>query len=131
MVQDQFAILEQPRRPWLDLEELNSQFVRLAASSHPDRFHQAGDVERQQATERYAALNSAHQCLRDSGSRLGHLLELESGAKPTGLGPAPPEVLDLFSSVGQCCQNADRFLADQSRARSPLLRVQRFEKALE
>src|SRR5262245_34160130 len=46
---DCFALLEQPRRPWLDSETLKNKFLDLSARVHPDRVHQASEAERKAA----------------------------------------------------------------------------------
>ena len=130
MTDDSFALLHQPRRPWIDPDLLQAAFVQLAAAQHPDRVHAAGVAEQERATRLYAALNSAHHCLREPRERLRHLLELEHWGKPAALGTAPAEIMDLFPVVGKICHDIDRFLATADPALSPLLRVERFEKAM-
>jgi curved DNA-binding protein CbpA len=79
---DYFALLSEPRRPWLDAELLKQKFLALSSAIHPDHSHQAGEREREAATRRFAEMNAAWQCLREPRERIGHLLELESGARP-------------------------------------------------
>ena len=91
---DCFALLDEPRRPVIDLEALKAKFFSRSAESHPDRSHGAGEVERQAATDGYAALNSAYNTLREPKERLGHLLELERGRRPSGIESVPAEWMD-------------------------------------
>jgi len=128
---DYFALLNEPRRPWLDPDLLKRKFLALAAGLHPDRFHNAGDVEKAGASRRYAELNAAYHCLAAPKSRLRHLLELELGAKPKDIQQIPPLIADLFAEVATACRNADGFLLEKSRAVSPLGQVQIFERAQE
>jgi len=128
---DYFALLNEPRRPWLDPDLLKRKFLALAAGLHPDRFHNAGDVEKAGASRRYAELNAAYHCLAAPKSRLRHLLELELGAKPKDIQQIPPLITDLFAEVATACRNADGFLLEKSRAVSPLGQVQIFERAQE
>lgn len=128
---DCFALLDEPRRPAIDLEALKAKFFSRSAESHPDRSHGAGEVERQAATDGYAALNSAYNTLREPKERLGHLLELERGRRPSGIESVPAEWMDGFMEVGQLCRAVDAFLAEQSKVTSPLLKVQRFQQAME
>jgi curved DNA-binding protein CbpA len=128
-VTDNFALLEEARRPWLDPDELKNKFLTLSAQAHPDRVHQADCAAREVAHQRYAALNAAYQCLRDPKQRLGHLLELELGAKPGDVQQVPQDLVDLFAEVGPLCRQVDEFLAENAKVTSPLLRVQGFERS--
>lgn len=128
---DCFALLDEPRRPAIDLEALKAKFLARSAESHPDRSHGAGETERQAVTDRYAALNSAYNTLREPKERLGHLLELERGRKPSGIESVPAEWMDGFMEVGQLCRSVDAFLADNAKVTSPLIKVQRFQQAME
>ena len=128
---DCFALLDEPRRPAIAIEALKAKFLSRSAELHPDRTHNAPEVERQAATDHYAALNSAYNTLRDPKERLGHLLELERGRKPSGIESVPAEWMDGFMEVGQLCRGADAFLVGQTKVTSPLIKVQRFQQAME
>lgn len=126
---DYFTLLNEPRRPWLDADALKAKFLARAADLHPDRVHNAGETEKSAATARYAELNAAYHCLLEPKSRLLHLLELESGAKPKDVQHIPPALADLFAEVANSCRSADNFLVEKSAVTSPLLQVQWFERA--
>jgi curved DNA-binding protein CbpA len=126
---DYFAVLDEPRRAWLDPEPLKAKFLTLSATVHPDRVHGQSEAERKAAQERYTQLNSAYQCLRDTKSRLQHLLELERGSKLQDVQDIPPETMDMFFQVGKLCRETDAFLAEKRQVSSPLLKVQMFERA--
>jgi len=128
---DYFALLNEPRRPWIDVEELKEKFLALSSDFHPDRVHGASEDEKQSANQRYVELNAAHACLRDPKERLRHLLELEQGVKPRDLQSTPVEMTELFMEVGKLCHEVDSFLREKARVTSPLLRVQIFERGLE
>lgn len=128
---DPFATLAEPRRPAPDLEELKSRFLRLSAEAHPDRFHGAAETERREAERHYADLNAAYQALREPRSRLLHLLELESGARPRDVQRIPPGTMELFVEVGQTCRDVDAYLARRGAVTSPMLKVQLFQQGLE
>lgn len=128
---DYFALLDEPRRPWLDADTVKAKFLALCVAAHPDRIHDTDSETRRAATERFAALNAAHTCLREPRERLRHLLELESGIAPANTQRIPAEMMDLFMTVGQLCQKADRFLAERTQVTSPLLKVQWFERGME
>lgn len=128
---DNFALLNEPRLPWIDPDLLKQRFLPLSAPFHPDRVHGGSEAEKLSANQRYAELNSAYNCLREPKERLLHLLELESGANPSDIQKIPPGTMDLFVEVGQTCRDADAFLAEKSKVTSPLLKVQMFERGHE
>ena len=128
---DYFALLNEPRRPWLEPEVLKEKFLALSAEVHPDRVHQASDADKLAATQRYTQLNAAYNCLREPRERLRHLLELELGQKPSDLTNVPNDLMDLFFSVGKLLREVDAFVAEKGRATSPLLQVQLFERGEE
>jgi hypothetical protein len=128
---DYFALLGQPRQPWLDLAALKTAFLQQSALHHPDRVESANPEERSAATGRFADLNAAYNCLREPKDRLLHLLELESGAPPANVQSVPADTLDLFMETGQVCRQTDHFLTAKNGVASPLLQAKLFEQALE
>jgi curved DNA-binding protein CbpA len=128
-VTDYFALLNEPRRPWLDADALKEKFLKLAATIHPDKQHVANEADLNTANRNYAELNAAYHCLLEPKPRLLHLLELELGAKPKDVQQIPATLADLFAEVATACQNVDVFLAEKSQTTSPLLQVQLFERA--
>ena len=127
---DYFALLEEPRRPWLDPEMLKAKFHARAATVHPDRLHCATEPEKQAANQRYAELNAAYECLRDPKERLHHLLELERGDKVDDVQKISPGTVTLFMEISQLCRETDAFLAEKATVTSPLLKVQLFERGM-
>ena len=127
---DYFALLDEPRRPWLDPEVLQARFQTLAASVHPDRVHLSGEQEKQAANRCYAELNAAYQCLRDPKDRLRHLLELERESKIEVLQNISPDTMDLSMQISQLCRETDGFLAEKAKVTAPLLKVQLFERGI-
>lgn len=125
---DYFALLDEPRRPWLEPEPLKEKFLALSATVHPDRVHHLGEAERNAAQERYTELNAAYNCLREPRERLQHLLQLERGELPKDVQRIPSELMDLSLEIGRSCREADAFLAEKARATSPLLQVKYFER---
>ncbi len=128
---DNFALLSEPRLPWIDPDSLKQKFFPLSAPFHPDRVHGGTESEKLSANQRYAELNAAYNCLREPKERLLHLIELETGKKPSDIQKIPPGTMDLFVEVGQTCRDADAFLAEKSKVTSPLLKVQLFERGQE
>ena len=125
---DFFALLNEPRRPWLNADALKTKFLSLSAEVHPDRVHESAEAVKLAATARYTALNAAHNCLREPRDRIRHLLELELGHKPSDLTNVPNDLMDLFFKIGKEFREVDAFLAEKARATSPLLQVQLFER---
>jgi DnaJ-domain-containing protein 1 len=128
---DNFLLLDEPRRPWLDPEALKQKFLSLSAEVHPDRAHQLPAARKEAATKCYAELNAAYQCLRDPKERLRHLLELETGAKPAEVQAVPPELVDSSFEIGRLCKETDAFLVEKVKVTSLLLQVQLFERSQE
>ena len=128
---DYFALLGEPRRPWLEVEALKSKFLALAAESHPDKQNCTNESEKLAANRHYAELNAAYNCLAEPKARLLHLLELETGAKPSDVQQVPSALADLFAEIAMTCRNADAFLNEKSKAASLLLQVQLFEHGQE
>jgi hypothetical protein len=113
---DYFAILQQPRRPWLDSEALKERFHRQTAESHPDVAGGGDDGD-------FAAFNAAYTALRDPASRLRHLLELEA---PDLLAPSqeiPTDLTDLFMRIAGFRRALDVFRKKESAASSSLARA--------
>jgi curved DNA-binding protein CbpA len=123
---DCFALLQEPRRPWLDPESLKSHFLELTGKFHPDKV--AGD--KAVANQRFAGLNAAYHRLLEPKERLRHLLELEAGATLKDAHSVPSDAMDLMMAIGQTCRETDQFLAARSKASSPLLKVQMFEAGM-
>jgi curved DNA-binding protein CbpA len=128
---DCFALLSEPRRPWLDTDALKARFLPLSTEVHPDRFHNASASDKQQANDRYVALNSAYNTLREPKDRLRHLLELELGTPPANIQTIPAGTMKLSFAVGQVCREADGLIKEKDKASSPLLKVKLFERGME
>ena len=125
---DNFALFNEPRRPWLEADLLRQKFLALSANLHPDKIHSASDAEKNVAAKKFAELNAAYNSLLEPKTRLLHLLELELGAKPKDIQTIPSALADLFAEVSMVCRSADGFLAEKSKVTSPLLQVQLFER---
>jgi DnaJ-domain-containing protein 1 len=125
---DYFALLNEPRRPWLEADLLKQKFLAQSGSLHPDKIHLASDADKNVAAKQFAELNTAYNCLAEPKTRLLHLLALEMGAKPKDIQQIPKSLADLFAEVADACKSVDNFLAEKSNATSPLLQVQLFER---
>jgi curved DNA-binding protein CbpA len=112
---DHFAILAQPRRPWLDAEALKDAFHRATAQEHPDVAGGSG--------ENAAALNAAYAVLRDPATRLRHLLALEwpdFAASPASI---PAALADFFGRIATLRQTGAALTKKEAAAQSPLARA--------
>jgi DnaJ-domain-containing protein 1 len=128
---DHFALLNEPRRPWIDPEILKQKFLVLSSEVHPDRVHNSSETDKRNAQDRYTSLNAAYNCLKEPKSRLHHLLELELGTKPGNVQAIPSDLMEVFMQVSQLCREADAFLAESQAVNSPLLKVRMFERGQE
>jgi len=99
---DYFALLDQPRAPWLDLEDLKEAYRRKTLETHPD----TGGAERTDA--RFAEINKGFQILEDPKRRLQHVLELEGRPPPASGQSVPGPLHDLFPKVGALIQRAQQ-----------------------
>jgi curved DNA-binding protein CbpA len=99
---DYFALLEQPRGPWLDPAALKESYHRKTLQSHPDT---AGPDREND----FAELNEAYQVLQDPKRRLHHQLDLENFA-PSSNQTIPRELQDLFLLIGASNQRANLLL---------------------
>jgi curved DNA-binding protein CbpA len=131
LMTDKFALLNEPRSPWGNLDALRQKFIALSSEVHPDRVHNRSEKEKVAANQRYSELNAAYNCLREPKDRLQHLLELELGAKPKDIQRIPDGMMEEFFEVGRLCKQVDAFLSEKERVSSPMLKVQLFEQGQE
>ncbi|HWM25956.1 MAG TPA: DnaJ domain-containing protein [Chthoniobacterales bacterium] len=117
---DYFALLDQPKAAWLDLEKLRDTYHEKTLQAHPDAQTNRSAADPADAT--FANLNEAYQVLQDPKRRLHHLLSLE-GATPPSTGQAVPEQLhDLFPQIAGLTQRTDRLLEKLQAASNALSR---------
>jgi curved DNA-binding protein CbpA len=128
---DRFALLDLPKQPWLDPEVLQQRFTALSAQFHPDKIAPGTDDDRAKATAHFAELNLAYQTLRETRTRLGHLIQLESGLAPGTIEQVSNESADLFFEVSGLCRKVDQFLSEKAGATSPMLKATCFAQSLE
>ena len=126
---DAFALLDEPRQPWLDSAALKEKFLPRSAPTHPDKFQDP--AEKAAAQTRFADLNTAHEILRDPKRRLQHLLTFERGKPPAEVHDILPATVALFQQVGQLLRDVDPFLVQREAETSPLLKAQTYPQALD
>lgn len=105
---DYFALLDQPRRPWLDPEKLKDSFHQKTLQTHPDA--QASRAGAEATDTVFTSLNEAYQVLQDPKRRLHHLLSLEGAAPSSTDQTVPNQLHDLFPAVGTLTQRANLLL---------------------
>jgi curved DNA-binding protein CbpA len=113
---DYFALLEQPRAPWLDPAGLQEAYHQRTLQTHPDT------AAPDDPPGAFAELNEAYQVLQDPKRRLHHLLELEGHAPSSGDQTVPRELHDLFPAIGALAQRANPLLEKMKASSSALSR---------
>jgi len=111
---DYFALLQQPRRPWLDAEELKQKYHQLAAEAHPDR----QSVDSKDPNTDFGRLNDAYRVLLDPKLRLYHLLSSEGISLADEA--VPDELGNLFVQTGTFIHEIDRLLKETKEANNAL-----------
>jgi hypothetical protein len=112
---DFFALLEQPRQPWLDPNALKQKFHQLTRVMHPDLW----------PSEPHAAfenINEAYRVLLDPKLRIQHLLLLENNTPFTTGRAVPRDLQELFLKIGALSQQSQRMFAQISSATGTLAR---------
>jgi curved DNA-binding protein CbpA len=112
---DYFALLGQPRAPWLDPASLKETFHQKTLRNHPDITTAGG------TGGSFAELNEAYQVLQDPKRRLHHLLSLENHA-PSANQTVPDDLQELFLQIGALNQGATQLLEKMRAASNPLSR---------
>jgi DnaJ-domain-containing protein 1 len=87
---DYFALLQQPRKPWLETETLKEKYHELARAAQPGQ-----------------ELNEAYRVLVDPKLRLQHLLALEGGPPSSASEQVPEELADLFMQIAPALNKID------------------------
>jgi molecular chaperone HscB len=103
---DYFAMLEMPRKLWLETGALEQKFLQLSWKLHPDNFVNATAEEQEISLKRSSELNDAYRTLRDPVSRVEYLLSIEGMRKEGSTKQQPPaklleEVFELNESFDE------------------------------
>jgi hypothetical protein len=113
---DYFALLGIERRPAITEEAVKGAYFRKSETVHSDPAR-SGEV---------FALNAAFQTIANPATRLQHLLELEFGDAAGG--QIPPELGELFGTIVDVLQTADRELGSLSARSAPVLRALAYQR---
>lgn len=76
-MQNYFALFQLPQQFELDMAQLDSQYRKLQAEVHPDKFVNASPAERMQSMQMATLANEAYQTLKQPTSRARYLLQLQ------------------------------------------------------
>ena len=117
---DFFALLGQPRQPWLDPMALQQAFHALTLRAHPDAM--AGKAGAADAEADFAQVNEAYRVLQDPKRRLQHLLNLEGQPPSAADGQVPEEIAEIFPTVAAATQEAERAQQKAAVTTNPLSR---------
>jgi curved DNA-binding protein CbpA len=115
---DYFALLDQPRRPWLDEQQLKEIYHAKTRQLHPDA-NAAEDTGHY--SNSFAELNDAYRTLCDPKLRLDHLLRL-ANADASANDSIPPDVQQLFPTVSSAIGEASGLVGKIGAASSALTR---------
>ncbi len=118
---DYFALLNQPRRPWIDPEQVKQAFHARALQVHPDAQLQQNTEPSSDAL--FAQLNQAYQVLQDPKRRLEHLLTLEGQTPDRAPATTPPAIEELFPTVAAATHRAAAVVQQSAAATNLLART--------
>lgn len=76
-MQNYFALFQLPQQFALDMTLLDTQYRKLQAEVHPDKFVNASPAERLQSMQMATQVNEAYQVLKQPTSRARYLLQLQ------------------------------------------------------
>jgi curved DNA-binding protein CbpA len=110
---DFFALLDQPRQPWLDSDALKQKYHQLTRAAHPDVRSSEPNVE-------FESINQAYRVLLDPKQRIHHLLALEGSRPTTAKHAVPAGVEELFLKTGKLAQDSKRALEELGSATGSL-----------
>ncbi|MFL6515037.1 MAG: DnaJ domain-containing protein [Chthoniobacterales bacterium] len=111
MASDHFAVLGQPRRPWLDPEQLKQDYQRLTFALHPDR-----QSEPPADGSDFGAVTDAYRVLSNPKLRLQHLLALENEASDSQSGRVSTELAETFMQTAALIASVDDVLKRKQQA---------------
>src|SRR4026208_213669 len=101
---DYFSFLGVPRKLTIDAADLERRFRELSRKFHLDYYYNAAPAERLASLERSSYLNDAYRTLRNSVSRVEHLLAIEglpSAKSEGGAAKVPPGLLEEVFALNE------------------------------
>jgi curved DNA-binding protein CbpA len=109
---DCFSLFNEPRRPWLDPDELKEKLHKLSAQHHPDVAGWGG-ID-------FAELNAAYRTLHDPKNRLRHFIDLEFPGSLDRQLDVPRDIGRLFETVGRERHSVAGFLEKKVQMKKPV-----------
>lgn len=76
-MQNYFALFQLPQQFELNMTQLDTQYRKLQAEVHPDKFVSATPAERMQSMQMATLANEAYQILKQPTARARYLLQLQ------------------------------------------------------
>ncbi len=107
---DYFTILQVERRPYLDLQVLKQNFLKLSEMVHPDKYFNASPEVRDMAMKYASLINKAYTTLKDPKERLKYIVSLEMERDAPVSTKASLETMEFFIEASDICNEADRFI---------------------
>ncbi|MDD4888527.1 MAG: iron-sulfur cluster co-chaperone HscB C-terminal domain-containing protein [Phycisphaerae bacterium] len=101
-----FELLQLPATYAIDLDELESVYLRLSRMVHPDYFGKIGGPERSLSEDLSARLNNAYRQLRDPLRRSEYLLARAGGPSATDDKRVPPDLLGEVMELREQIESA-------------------------
>jgi curved DNA-binding protein CbpA len=112
---DHFAVLRQPRRPWLDPDRLKQEYQQLSFAHHPDKRR----IDADDGPD-FAAVTDAYRILSNPQLRLQHLLTFNTEKSDTKKSPITGELTELFMRTAALVNDIEVVLAKREQATSTL-----------
>ncbi len=111
---------------WIEPEILKQRFLELSAELHPDKVR--GD--KAAAEQCFKLVNESYTTLRNTRTRLLHILEISGAPKEEHVQNVPDAVLEFFTVIASATKEADALLKEMSAANSRMLRAQLMDRAM-
>jgi len=115
---DHFAVLKQPRRPWLDPDQLKEKYQQLVLNEHPDRKSRRTKAPPISPEPGFADITEAYRVLSNPKLRLNHLLRLSNEEVDFETASVTTELADVFMGAATLVLEIDALLQKREAATS-------------
>jgi curved DNA-binding protein CbpA len=117
---DHFAVLDQPRRPWLNPDLLKQKYQQLALNEHPDRKGRRTKAPLSLEEPTFADITEAYRVLSNPKLRVNHLLSLSGEDNDFETASVTTELADIFMGAATLVLEIDALLQKRQAATSAL-----------